>query len=98
VVFGDGLGGLSQTFSHNFKDGAVEVGGHFLVKLADTEAGDGFDFTFIGLDFSADDAEQGGFTFAVTAEQADALALVDIKTGVVEELRTAKRDGEIAVA
>ena len=66
------LAQLDVAVEHEFQRGLRGVG-DFLFDKGHGLAGLQGDFAAVGLDFAADQAEQGGFAAAVLADQADAL-------------------------
>lgn len=97
MVLRDGPGLLAEALGDDFEDGSIDCIGDFLVEFTDTQVRDGFNLALVGWELSVNDAQEGGFAFSVAAEQADAFALGDGETGIVEELGAPEGYSEIAV-
>ncbi len=81
-----------------FIDGAVDAGGDFLVKHGDFEAGLADNLAANGFEVAIHNGHKGGFAFAVTADEADALAGFDLKADAVQYLRLAEIHTDITQA
>ena len=68
---------------------------HLLRKIADRTVAISSYGTRGGLLFARDDAQQGGLTCAVLANQTDSILRIDQKRNLVKERPTAETDGEI---
>ena len=77
------LEGVRLNFAHHVEDGAGKVSRHFLRKMGEADCGGFYDFAGIGLVDPERKAHQGGFSSAVAAGEADALAPLDLKSDAV---------------
>jgi hypothetical protein len=83
---------VAQARSHDVTDGAGEGFRDLLGEAGDADAfGDG-DRARIGGGLAGGDAHEGGLAGAVTAEQADAFAFLDLEVEVVQDGRAAETD------
>ena len=55
MILSNGLRGLAEALSDDFKDGAIEGIRNFLVELANSDAWDGFNLARVGLNFPTQD-------------------------------------------
>jgi hypothetical protein len=89
------LCGFTQPLSHQIEHRASLAGINLLIQFCCHQALLPLDFTGIGHDIACNDLHQGGFTHAVSAEQADTFTGIDGQTDVLQDSGAAETDADI---
>ena len=82
MIFREQTSQFSQPRCHGFEDGLLGIGRHFLFEVGDAQRVPAPDLAFVGQRRSRDQAQQGRLAGAVSADQANPLAGVDLKFDV----------------
>ena len=85
-----------QVIQRSLRDGIVLAEHRCLRQICHGHAALDADFAVIGFFLPAEKAQEGGFTRAVAADNADAVALGDGQENVVHQLFFAVKDGYVA--
>jgi hypothetical protein len=85
VVLAEDRAQLAEAPCHYLENRLFRVGRHFLFQVSNAEGISAPDLAFICAGGSHDDAEKGGFSGAVSTDDANAFAKLDLQLDVGEE-------------
>ena len=91
VILRDERAELAQAGGDFVEDRAIRRAGDVLIETRDAQPGRPPDRSAVGRDLAGDHLEQARLARPVAADEADALARLDAKAGVLEEGQVAER-------